>query len=121
MSAEANGSPDPRVTVATLRGEVMTELAKITGAVDNLSTELRRDREAREHSDAEHGRIHDDQARDLALLKIDVQGLKDWRLTTVTTEQAAPRLTWGRFFADSKTWLLVALAVAGPLYGLLSH
>ena len=115
MSTEATGSPDTRVTVATLRGEVMTELAKITGAVSNLADEVRRDREARDRAEVTHDRVHADQAREIAVIKGEVKVLSDWHLVMTTTEAVAPKLTWGRFFGDVRTWVLVAIAAAGPL------
>jgi len=118
MASDGSDGPETRVTVATLRGEVMTELAKITGAVDNLATEVRMDRETRARSDAEHDRIHADQSREISVLHLDVQSLKDWRMVTTATDAASPRLTWAAFMRDTKSAVLAVLAIVGTLYGI---
>jgi len=108
MAADDDSST--RVTVATLRGEMQTGFATITGAVNELATEVRMDREARDRADREHDRIHLDYSTRLS-------ALETWRIEVTATENAAPRLTWAAFLRDTKGWVLALLAIAGGIYG----
>lgn len=96
--------------LATLGGELRTEMATLTGSVNNLATEVRMDREARDRSDREHDRLHLDHAARIS-------ALETWRTTVTATESAVPRLTWPMFLRDTKSWMLAILTIGALAYG----
>jgi len=103
--------------LAILGGELRTELATLTGSVNNLATEVRLGVASQARTDAAHDATHVEQARQIGLLQTDVQGLKNWQIEVMATERSQPRLTWPAFFRDAKSGVLALLMIASLIWG----
>lgn len=102
----AEDSTDTRVTVATLRGEMREGFAEIKGQLAAVI-------ESMSHRDKDDAELR----QRVTTLEVKVSDLREWQIAVSATEAASPRLTWGAFFRDAKTWVLAILTIAALIYG----